>query len=128
MPHQHKSYFHRDVKLHTPEQMFKRLAEIGQKIKGSSGEPIAEVRLPDGPSVVNSQSKPSPLADPLVWLTPVRHANTEATQTSRCGRYAVFGRRSPEGFVFIARAGLESLGAPQKTAEAARAICEKHHG
>jgi hypothetical protein len=62
----------------------------------------------------------------LEWYKPVRHANGEATQTSTGGAYAVFGRRSPSGFVFIAKRGLDCLGAPQATAEAAREICLAH--
>lgn len=140
MPHAHKSYFHRDVKLHTPEQMFKRLEEIGKQI-GKAGHP-AEASVVSGLA-----SQPTATADggspaedsqasqlisprdrqPIVWLTPVAHPNTEKTQTTKCGQYAVFGRRSPTGFVFIARCGLESLGS-FGTAQEARNCCESHYG
>jgi hypothetical protein len=97
-------------------------SHVAKPIASGSGASGGDTVRLGVPAVLDSVTAAS-----LVWLTPVRHANTEATQTSQCGRYAVFGRRSPQGFVFIARAGLEPLGEPQRTAEEARALCEQHH-
>ena len=134
------SYFDRDVKLHTPEQMFARLAEIGRKIgkagipaeasvvSGLASQPTATADGGASTDASQASDRSSPRdRQPLEWLSPVSHPNTEKTQTSKCGRYAVFGRRSQTGFVFIARCGLESLGS-FGTAQEARNCCENHHG
>jgi hypothetical protein len=63
----------------------------------------------------------------LEWLAPVAHPNGEKTQVSTGGQYAVLGRRTPEGFVFIARHGLNALGASKESAENARAMCQRHY-
>jgi hypothetical protein len=57
----------------------------------------------------------------LEWLKPVK-----GTQISAGGAYEVLGRRSGAGFTYIARHGLNALGEPQATAEAARALCLAH--
>ena len=63
----------------------------------------------------------------LEWLSPITHANGEKTQISQGGAYEVLGRRTPGGFVFIAKHGLDSLGASKVAAENAREMCQRHY-
>jgi hypothetical protein len=117
------------------EQGAKDHAAMMERLKVLTGaKPIAQIDSHEANQPVKpiTQTVTVPngyVAEPpvLEWHKPVRHANGEATQTSTGGSYAVFGRRSPSGFVFIAKRGLDSLGAPQTTAEAARDICLAHH-
>lgn len=74
--------------------------------------------------VVPQGVKPEPPT--LEWFKPVQHPNGEATQDSSGGSYAVFGRRSPRGFTFIARYGLDVLGS-FSSAQEARDCCGAHY-
>lgn len=74
--------------------------------------------------VVLQGVKPEPPT--LEWFKPVQHPNGEATQDSSGGSYAVFGRRSPRGFTFIARHGLDVLGS-FSSAQEARDCCGAHY-
>jgi hypothetical protein len=64
----------------------------------------------------------------LEWLSPINHACGEKTQVSAGGQYEILGRRTPQGFLFIAKRGLDTLGSSKVSAEEARQICSKHHG
>ena|SRR5271154_591297 len=63
----------------------------------------------------------------LEWLSPISHANGEKTQISSGGQYEVHGRRTPDGFVFVAKHGLDAIGASKESAESARAMCQRHY-
>jgi hypothetical protein len=106
-----------------------------ERLKELTGdrEPIAQIEpgRPNDPVELITRTPVVPqgyVAEPPVieWLTPVRHANGEATQTSGGGQYAVFGRRGPQGFTFQARHGLSLVGSPCKTAADARMKCLLH--
>jgi hypothetical protein len=63
----------------------------------------------------------------LQWLSPINHACGEKTQISEGGRYEILGRRTPEGFVFIAKCGLDTLGNSRISAQEARDMCQGHY-
>ncbi len=93
-----------------------------QGLEAQATQPVATpfVQLPMGYD---------PKADPpaLEWLSPVQHPNGEATQTSSGGAYTVFARRTPQGIAYIARHGLDALGASRESAQNAREMCERHY-
>lgn len=98
---------------------------------GPAGQEAGEVRgvPPAGKTpIVQLPMGYDPKADPpaLEWFKPVQHPNGEATQTSAGGAYAVFGRRTPQGFAYIARHGLDALGVSRESAQNAREMCERH--
>jgi hypothetical protein len=117
-----KSYFAHDQKLFTIEQTMNRLKEI----TGSRTLPQIDPMEPSKPVVPITVKPVVPtgyVAEPptLEWLKPVK-----GTQISAGGAYEVLGRRSGAAFTYIARHGLNALGEPQVTAEAARALCLAH--
>jgi hypothetical protein len=110
----------------------KKLIEAGhlkptERLDVSSGEIIApsnEGAKADVTPFVQLPMGYDPKADPhaLEWLTPVKDC-----QISSGGAYEVRARRSSGGWTFVAYRGLDVLGEPQATAQAARDIALAHY-
>jgi hypothetical protein len=122
-----KGYFDRTQKLFTLEQTMARLREI------TGADPLPQVYPDERNQPVKPITRVVTLpagfhVEPLVleWLEPMNHPNGEKTQVSAGGAYEVAGRRCPEGFIFIARHGLDVLGS-FPGAQAARECCDAHY-
>jgi len=121
-------------------------APAGDEAAGDSLEQQQELlgRLTAAPPLPVDPQGPAPPLEPITaapvrpqgyvdepptleWLSPITHANGEKTQISQGGAYEVLGRRTPAGFVFIAKHGLDSLGASKVAAENAREMCQRHY-
>lgn len=128
-----KSYFDREVKLHTPEQMFKRLEAI-------TGKPI-----PQGGSVVSAAGQQTATADggalpaepqpaarssprdrqPLQWHAPVT-TDDGGYIRSTCGLYTVTKSRSIGKWVYTASHGRSPLQGAVSSADEAKQIAQEH--
>jgi len=112
-------YFHREVKIKTTEQMMTRLAQRCAE-STQAGEPIAVVRLPDGP--IADPSKPSPS---LTWLPPMRNADETGHQFAGGTDYVV-RKTLTEGKVMYWAWYQRKLLGYATDAQGARDFCQAH--
>lgn len=127
-----KSYFDREVKLHTPEQMFKRLEAItGQPIpQGLTRESPGVLRSPEetasagGGNFRVSQATASPSRPALQWFAPTR--TPEGPQMrSQCGAYVIRKVMKAGAATYQLYKGKTALGPSYSTLDAAQALAQR---
>lgn len=129
------SYFDRDVKLKTPEAMFKRLEAITGKpipqgfTRESPGAPSPKATASaDGgalPSEPRAEARSSPRDRPFIqWFEPTR--TPEGPQMrSQCGVYVIRKAMKAQQAHYQLYKGKAALGPPYVTLDAAQALAQR---
>jgi hypothetical protein len=87
------SFFDREVKIKTPEEMFAKLQQRTAKLNsGGSGDRSEAVPSADFPNAA--------APTPLIWQTPVTHGDGSGFMLSTCGRFSIVKEKAPGAFVY----------------------------